>query len=218
MQEGFRVALEDKYGEFEKFMEENKGKRKFEQSVELAINFRGLDFTKPNNRLNQDILLPNGKGKTNKIALFTTDKALIEKAAASDVEVLDGNALAAMANDKEKLASLLKYVLVAQPSLMPNIARYLGPFLGPRNKMPKPLPASMDLAKMSGEINKSILIRNKGKFLPTIHCVVGSEKMEARKIFDNIKEVVNGVTKKTGANHIRSAYVKLTMSKPLKLV
>ena len=134
------MALEDKYGEFEKFMEENRGKRKFEQSVELAINFRGLDFTKPNNRLNQDILLPNGKGKTNKIALFATDKALIEKAAASDVDVLDGNALAAMANDKEKLAGLLKYVLVAQPSLMPNIARYLGPFLGPRNKMPKPLP------------------------------------------------------------------------------
>ncbi len=212
------MALEDKYGEFEKFMEENRGKRKFEQSVELAINFRGLDFTKPNNRLNQDILLPNGKGKTNKIALFATDKALIEKAAASDVDVLDGNALAAMANDKEKLAGLLKYVLVAQPSLMPNIARYLGPFLGPRNKMPKPLPPSLDLAKMSGEINKSILIRNKGKFLPTVHCVVGSEKMEARKIFDNIREVVNGVTKKTGANHIRSAYVKLTMSKPLKLV
>src|SRR5271157_1864772 len=199
-------------------MEENKGKRKFEQSVELAINFRGLDFTKPNNRLNQDILLPNGKGKTNKIALFTTDRALIEKAAASDVEVLDGNALAAMANDKEKLASLLKYVLVAQPSLMPTIARYLGPFLGPRNKMPKPLPPSMDLVKMSDEINKSALIRNKGKFLPTVHCVVGSEKMEARKIFDNIKEVVNGVSKKAGANHIRSAYVKLTMSKPLKLV
>lgn len=124
------MALEDRFAEFEKFMAENKGKRKFEQSVELAINFRGLDFTKPNNRLNQDILLPNGKGKTNRIALFATDRALIEKAAQSDVELLDGNALAAMANDKEKLAELLKYVLVAQPSLMPNIARYLGPFLG----------------------------------------------------------------------------------------
>jgi large subunit ribosomal protein L1 len=212
------VALEDKYGEFEKYLGENKGKRKFEQSVELAINFRGLDFSKPNNRLNLDILLPNGKGKTNKIALFTTERALIEKAAANDIVVLDGNSLAAMANDKEKLAELLKYILVAQPSLMPMIAKYLGPFLGPRNRMPKPLPASMDLAKMSSEIGKSILIRNKGKFLPTVHCVVGSEKMESRKIFDNIKEVVNGITKKTGANHIRSAYVKLTMSKPLKLV
>jgi large subunit ribosomal protein L1 len=212
------MALEDKYGEFEKFIEENKGKRKFEQSIELAINFKGLDFSKPNNRLNLDILLPNGKGKTSKIALFATDKALIEKAAQSDVELIDGNALAAMANDKEKLSSLLNYVLVAQPNLMPNIARYLGPFLGPRNKMPKPLPPSMDLAKMSAEIGKSIIIRNKGKFLPTVHCVVGSEKMGARQIFDNVKEVMNGVTKKAGANHIRSAYVKLTMSKPMKLV
>ncbi len=212
------MALEDRYAEFEKFLEENRGKRKFEQSVELAINFRGLDFTKPNNRLNLDITLPNGKGKESKIAIFATDKDLVEKARASGIEVIEGSAIAGMANDKEKLASLLKYVLVSQMSLMPTIARYLGPFLGPRNKMPKPLPNIQDLTKMSNEINRSIPIKNKGKFLPTVHCVVGSEKMEARKTFDNIKEVVGSVTKKAGVHHVRSVYVKLTMSKPLKLV
>ncbi|VVB77511.1 50S ribosomal protein L1 [uncultured archaeon] len=212
------MALEDKYSEFEKFMEENRSKRKFEQSVELAINFRSVDFSKQVNRLNLDILLPNGKGKTSKIALFATDKALIEKAGGSDIEILDGNAIAAMANDKEKLAQLLNYVLVAQQNLMPTIARYLGPYLGPRNKMPKPFMPGQDLTKMSNDINKSISIRNKGKFLPTVHCVVGSEKMDSRKIYDNVKEVVSAVTKKTGVNHIRSVYVKLTMSKPFKLV
>lgn len=212
------MALEDSYAEFEKFMEENRGKRKFEQSVELAINFRGLDFSKPNNRLNLEIQLPNGKGKVSKIALFATERDLIEKARASGIEVIDGNAIAGMANDKEKLTSLLRYVLVSQMNLMPNVARYLGPFLGPRNRMPKPIQGGQDLAKMSNEINRSIPIRNKGKFLPTVHCVVGSEKMETRKVYDNIKEVVGAVTKKAGTHHIRSVYVKLTMSKPLKLV
>jgi large subunit ribosomal protein L1 len=212
------VALEDSYAEFEKFIEGNRGKRKFEQSVELAINFKGLDFSKPNNRLNLDVLLPHSKGKVSRIALFATEKDLIERAKASGIEVIDGNAVAGMANDKQRMASLLRYVLVSQMSLMPTIARYLGPFLGPRNKMPKPIASSQDLAKIAGEMSRSVPIRNKGKFLPTVHCVVGSEKMEARKIYDNIKEVVGSVTKKAGTHHIRSVYVKLTMSKPLKLV
>ncbi|MFA6530635.1 MAG: 50S ribosomal protein L1, partial [Candidatus Micrarchaeia archaeon] len=50
---------------------EDKGKRKFTQSVELIVNFRGIDFTKPENRLNLDIALPKGKGgKEPKIAVI----------------------------------------------------------------------------------------------------------------------------------------------------
>ena len=92
MQEG-NYMLEDKYAEFEKFIEENKGKRKFEQSVELAINFKGLDFSKQTNRLSVDVLLPNGKGKTRRIALFATDKNIIEKAKGTNVEIIDGSTL-----------------------------------------------------------------------------------------------------------------------------
>ena len=68
------MALEDRYAEFEKFIEENKGKRKFEQSVELAINFKGVDFSKQANRLSLDILLPNGKG----LEIYREFDALLE--------------------------------------------------------------------------------------------------------------------------------------------
>ncbi len=210
--------LEEKYTEFEKFIEENKNQRKFEQSVELAINFKSVDFSKQANRLNLDVMLPNGKGKTNKIALFATDKNFIESAGKNGIEVIDGNTLTNIASDKEKLNSLLNYDLVAQPNLMPIIAKQLGTFLGPRNKMPRPVMSVQELARVSGDMSKRISIKNKGKFLPTVHCVVGSEKMETRKIYDNIKEVMNNVDKAVGTNRIRSVYVKLTMSKPLKLV
>ena len=43
-------------------MLEDKGKRKFVQSAELIINMRGIDFSKSENRLNLDIVLPKGKG------------------------------------------------------------------------------------------------------------------------------------------------------------
>ncbi len=210
--------LEEKYQEFEKFIDENKNQRKFEQSVELAINFKGVDFSKQANRLNVDVLLPNGRGKTNKLALFATDKNFVSAARDKGIEVLDGNSLPTIASDKEKMNSLLGYDLLAQPNLMPSIAKQLGPFLGPRNKMPKPVMTAQDLGRTAGETSKRISIKNKGKFLPTVHCVVGSEKMEAKKIYENIQEVVGDVNKAVGANRIRSVYVKLTMSKPLKLV
>ena len=210
--------LEEKYSEFEKFIEENKNQRKFEQSVELAINFKGVDFSKQANRLNLDVLLPNGRGKVNKLAIFATEKSYIEGAGKNGIEVIDGNTLASIATDKERMNSLLNYDLVSQPNLMPQIAKQLGPFLGPRNKMPKPVMTVQELGRIAGEVSKRISIKNKGKFLPTVHCVVGSEKMEARKVYDNIKEVVGDVDKAVGANRIRSVYVKLTMSKPLKLV
>ncbi|MCL5239437.1 MAG: hypothetical protein M1286_03125 [Candidatus Marsarchaeota archaeon] len=210
--------LEEKYQEFEKFIDENKNQRKFEQSVELAINFKGVDFSKQTNRLNVDVLLPNGRGKTNKLAIFATDKNFVAGAREKGIDVIDGNDLPTIASDKERMNSLLGYDLLAQPNLMPSIAKQLGPFLGPRNKMPKPVMSVQDLDRMAGETNKRISIKNKGKFLPTVHCVVGSEKMETKKIYENIQEVVRDVNDAVGANRIRSVYVKLTMSKPLQLV
>jgi ribosomal protein L1 len=84
--------------------------------------------------------------------------------------------------------------------------------------MPKPVMSVQELSRITNDMSKKISIKNKGKFLPTVHCVVGSEKMEARKIYDNIKAVVGDVDKAVGSNRIRSVYVKLTMSKPLRLV
>ncbi len=46
------------------FINENKGKRKFSQSVEVAVNFMGIDMAKQDNRLNLEIKLPNPKGKS----------------------------------------------------------------------------------------------------------------------------------------------------------
>lgn len=202
---------------FSKFLAENKGKRKFKQTVELAINFKGIDFTKQDNRLNMDITLPNGKGKSKKIAVFSTDRNISADAQKNGVEVIDGTQIEQIGKDPARMNSLLEYELIAQPSLMPVVAKNLGQFLGPRNAMPKPLLGNASLSSLAAELNKRISIKNRGKNLPTVHCIVGSEDMEANKIYDNIKEVMGSVTKKVGGNHIKSAYVKLTMSKPLKI-
>jgi len=204
------------FNKFNAFIEENKNKRKFTQSVELAINFRGIDFTKPDKRLNLEIALPSGKGRESKILAFSNDSNLSQKASKLGVKTISGSELSSIVTDKARLNELLDYELVAQPSLMPQIARSLGQFLGPKGKMPRPLVG--DVESTINTITKSIYIRSKGKFLPTVHCVVGTEKMPAQELAANIDEVINNVSKKIGRQNVRSVYVKLTMSKPIRLI
>lgn len=199
------------------FIQENKGKRKFTQSVELAVNFSGVDFSKQDNRLNLEIKLPNGKGKKLNVMIFSDDKNVAEKAKSAGAKVASGADISGMANDKVKLNELLQYELLAQPALMPAIAKSLGQFLGPRNKMPKPL-IGTDPMKAVADMANSIYLRSKGKYLPTIHCMIGMENMEPSQLIANVDEVLASLYKKVGKQNVKSVYVKLTMSKPLKLM
>ncbi|MCL5429888.1 MAG: hypothetical protein M1504_00230 [Candidatus Marsarchaeota archaeon] len=199
------------------FINENKGKRKFTQSIDLTVNFTAIDFSKQENRLNMEIRLPNGRGRVSKVIFFGDDRNLVEKARNAGAEVISGSDIQTVANDKMKLNSLLENELIAQPSLMPQIAKALGQFLGPRNKMPRPVIGS-DIGTMIGNMNKSIFIRNKGKYLPTIHCSVGTEGMDPKQLSENIDEVINSFARKIGKQHLKSVYVKMTMSKPLRLL
>lgn len=207
----------DTLDKFNAFIQENKGKRKFNQSVELAINFTGIDMGKQDNRLNLEVKLPNGKGKSHSVIIFADDRNIASKAQASGATVISGSELPTISNDKTKMNELLKSELLAQPSLMPQIARALGQFLGPRNKMPKPL-IGIDVGTAVQDTAKSVFLRSKGKYLPTVHCMVGTESMDANAITANIDEVINAVVKKVGKQHIKSVYAKLTMSKPMRIL
>ncbi|MEM3781485.1 MAG: hypothetical protein QXT43_00785 [Candidatus Micrarchaeaceae archaeon] len=210
--------LEEKYKDFERFISENKAKRKFKQTVELAINFKGINFNEQNNRLNLSVALPNGRGKSSKAAVFAADKEIIEEAKRNGIRVIGPEEIPNIANDKQKLNDLISYSLLAQASLMPVVAKQLGQFLGPRGKMPKPIMPGSSISKIAAESSQQISIKSSGKFLPTVHCAVGTEDMDPRQIFENIKEVLNAVTSKVNANNIKSVYVKLTMSKPERLI
>jgi large subunit ribosomal protein L1 len=196
---------------------ENKGKRKFVQSVDLSVNFTGIDFSKQDNRLNMQITLPNGRGKTSDVIFFGDDANLAAKAQQAGAKVVPGREILDIASDKTRMADLLNHELIAQPALMPQIAKALGQFLGPRNKMPKPV-IGTDVSSIIKGIGGSIYVRSKGKYLPTAHCVVGNESMDVNAIATNVDEVIGAFTRKVGRPHIKSAYIKLTMSKPVKLI
>ncbi len=201
----------------DKFITDNKAKRKFTQSVELAINFKGIDFSNQQNRLNLDVVLPKGKGKVTNLIVFTDKRDVSDKAMSLGAkQIISSAEIPSLSNDKIKRNELIDYTLLAEPSLMPIIAKNLGQFLGPRNKMPKPIIGDME--KMFQSLSSSITLKNKGKYLPTIHCVVGNETMSINDIAANIDSVINALIKKLGKPSIKSIYTKLTMSNAVKLM
>ena len=208
---------EEQKKKVEELLKSNKGKRKFFQSVEISVNIKNVDFTKNANRLNLEIKLPNGTGKTTKTAVFANDPSMVSEAKNNGAMIIGSSDLTGIAEDKVKLNDLLNYNLLAQPSMMPEIAKALGQFLGPKNKMPRPL-IGVNVGEIIKGSSNSIFIKSKGKYLPTVNCLIGKEDMEPKKIDENVDAVIDNLAKKVGRQNIKSVYVKLTMSSPVKLL
>ncbi len=200
-----------------KLLDSYKGKRKFVQSVEVAVNFKGVDFSKQDNRLNLNVVLPNGKGKIPKVLVYADAKSIVEAANSAGAKVISSEELETVSHDKERMKELLEYVALAEPALMSKVARSLGTFLGPKGRMPKPL-VGIDAASAISNAAKSVNIITRGKYLPTIHCAVGAESMDVKSITENIDAVLGGLSAAVGSQNVRSVYVKLSMSPPVKII
>jgi large subunit ribosomal protein L1 len=194
---------------------EDKGKRKFTQSVELAINFKDIDFNKEGNRLNLEVVLPKGKGREQKIAVFADGQLALEVKKLG-VTLISTDELPKLAADKAKLKSMLNFEFLAQPNLMALVAKNLGQVLGTKGKLPKPL-VGLKLEEAVERAKKVVRIKSKGKYLPVAHCLVGTENMSPEELADNIEAALDAVKAKTGEQRIKSVYVKLTMGKPQKI-
>jgi len=199
-------------------MLKEKGKRKFTQSVEVIFNFRGIDFSKPENRLNLDVALPNGKGgkEPKVIVIAEADMGISAKKAGADA-VLSVDQLLEYKKDQPKLKKLVQEsVFLTQPNLLGQIAKNFGQFLAVRGKMPKPLVGNPENAVNAAK--RSVRITSKGKYMPVAQALVGSESMDPKQLAENVEAVYDAVKNKAGASSIKSAYVKLTMGKAVQVM
>jgi len=195
---------------------EEKGKRKFNQSIELAINFRGIDFNKQENRLNLEVALPKGKGREQKVAVFADGQVALDARKAGVDLVISGEEIPKLAGDNVRLKELLDYEFLAQPNLMAVVAKSLGQVLGTKGKLPKPL-VGINVKDATERARRTVKIRSRGKYLPVAHCLIGKETMSVEDLADNAEAVLEAVKNKTGEQTIKSVYVKLTMGKPQKI-
>ena len=192
-----------------------KGKRKFKQSVELILNFRAVDFNKPENKVNLEVKLPKGRGKENKLVIVG-DEATVHEIKKNFPDVLALTPQEVEAMDKKEVKKLAKdHLFYALPKVIGVVAKAWARILGPRGKAPRPLVG--DVAKAIETAKNTARIQTRGKNLPTLQTVVGSEDMSPEDIAENISAVLESINKKVPTNNIKSAYVKLSMGKPVKV-
>jgi large subunit ribosomal protein L1 len=194
------------------------GERKFSETVELSVNLKDLDLTVPKNRLEDEIPLPNGRGKTVKVAVFGSPELCQKVKGIADV-VVPASELDEFAKNKKAAKRVVNQVdfFLAEAPLMPTIGKRLGVVLGPRGKMPRPVPAGSDPTNLVNSLKRSIRIRSKGN--RTFHAPVGTRGMKPEEIAQNVDAVLNRIMGKLerGRTNIESVYVKTTMGPAVRL-
>ncbi len=196
--------------------------RKFVESIDVAINFRNIDFRKPENRIEVEVVLPKGRGKPIKVAIFA-DKALAAELSKQKIvdKIITKEELEKM--DKKTAKKLAKEFdfFLAEPSLMPLIGRKLGIVLGPRRKMPKPVPPNPKaIAAIVERLRKTVVLSNKrGKYMPVVHAPIGTVEMPEEDVAENLLAVYNAVVSKLpqGEANVASVYVKTTMGPAVRV-
>ncbi|MEZ5335547.1 MAG: 50S ribosomal protein L1 [Methanolobus sp.] len=194
--------------------------RKFSEGVELAINLKNLDMSQPKNRVDEEILLPHGLGKDLKIAVFAKGEVGLQAKDAGAESVFSEEDLAEMGEDKARARSVANEYdfFIAEVQYMAQIGKALGAILGPRGKMPTPLPPGKNVGDLINSARSSIRVRSKDKL--TFHVSVGRRGMDVQKLAENIETVLSRVEGglEKGKHNIKAIYVTTTMGKSVKVV
>ena len=194
-------------------------KKKFSQSIDLVVRLREVDLKKPENRINETIVLPNPSEKALKVCVIASgDLATRAKSAGADL-LVGRQEMDNFAKDKKaarKLAQEYDF-FIAEAPLMPLVGRALGSFLGPRGKMPTPVPPNAPIEQIVSNHRKMVRVRMREQ--PVLQCRVGTETMPDDKLAENIQAVVSRIEQKLerGFKNIGEILIKGTMSEPVKI-
>lgn len=194
--------------------------RNFTQSIDIIISIKDLDVNKPENRFDEEVSLPNGRGKEVKIAFIADGELAVQAKNAGANLVITKSELEELGKDRKeakKLANRHNF-FVAQADMMPLVGRFLGPVLGPRKKMPKPVPASAKPEPILERLRSTVKVRIKDQ--PVIQTLVGTQDMDEELIADNIEAVLGILDRhlEKGRNQIKSMYVKTTMGPVVRVI
>jgi large subunit ribosomal protein L1 len=202
---------DEKIVEAVKKLRENSKKRNFSQSFDFIVNLKNIDTKKPEGKINEVLQLPNGRGKSSKVVIFS------DSIKNDEYKVVTGGEIEKLGKNKREIKKLATSTdfFISEPKLMPIIGKNLGMVLAPRGKMP---------TLITGNANDVIKkfknsTRLKVKDSPVIQCIVGADVMPDEKVAENIEAVMKFLEKKLpkGRNNIKNICVKLTMSKPVKI-
>ncbi len=204
-----------------KLREVNK-KRKFVQTAELQVSLKDLDLNKVDNRIEDFVILPHGLGKKRRICAFVGPETYEEAKQVFDKVVLVDEFSQYDKKKAKKLAREYDF-FVAQANIMPQIAKTFGRYLGPLGKMPNPKfgqlfpPKGAKLSNLYERLQKIVILS--AKKVPLIYVPFGVETMKDEELAENLEIIWNSLVGRlpNKEGNIKVAYIKFTMSKPVKI-
>jgi large subunit ribosomal protein L1 len=182
---------------------------KFDESIDVAVQL-GIDAKKSDQVVRGAVVLPNGTGKTKRVAVFAQGaKAEEAKAAGADVVGMDD--LAA----EVKAGNLNFDVVIASPDTM-RVVGTLGQILGPRGLMPNPKVGTVtaDVAKAVRDA-KAGQVQFRVDKAGIVHATIGRRSFESDKLTGNLRALIDALNKSKPASskgvYLRKVAVSSTM-------
>ena len=190
-------------------------KAKFDETIEISMNLN-IDTRKADQNLRGTVLLPNGTGKTLRVAVFARgDKAKDAEAAGADI--VGAEELA----EKIQGGTIEFDRCIATPDMMALVGR-LGKILGPRGLMPNP-----KLGTVTPNVAEAVKAAKGGQVefraekAGIVHAGVGKASFDAVKLAENVKAFVAAINraKPSGAKgtYIKKVSLSSTMGPGIKL-
>lgn len=210
VEEGKVYSVEEAFGLLNEL-----SKVKFKESLDVAVNL-GIDPRKSDQVVRGASVLPNGTGKTVKVAVFTQgENAEAAKSAGADVVGMDDLA------EQVQKGEFDFDVVIASPDAMRVVGR-LGTILGPRGLMPNPKVGTVTPDVAQAVVNaKSGQVRYRADKAGIVHCSIGQVGFEANALKENLAHLLADLKKAKPASskgvYIRKVTVSSTMGPGLAL-
>jgi large subunit ribosomal protein L1 len=179
---------------------------KFNETVEISIMLN-IDSTKQDQAVRNVITLPNGTGKTYKVAVFAKDQKA-EEAKKAGADIVGSDELVEMIQK----GNMPFDRCIATPDMMPLVGK-VGKILGPRGLMPNPKlgTVTLDVATAISNI-KNGQIEYRSEKNGIVHAGIGKASFSNDAIEENVRALVDAVVKSKPAGVKGAYFKKMTLS------
>ena len=174
---------------------------KFNESVDVSVNL-GIDARKSDQVVRGSTVLPNGTGKTIRVAVFAQGaNADAAKAAGADVVGFEDLA------DQVKGGNINFDLVIATPDAM-RVVGQLGQILGPRGLMPNPKVGTVT-ADVTTAVNnaKAGQVQYRADKAGIVHCTIGKADFEVKALHENLQALMAGLIKSKPST-AKGVYIK----------
>src|SRR5919109_1652407 len=192
--------------------------RNFTQSAELTVVLKDIDIKKGFS-LNEVVAIPHNSSKKPSICVIATGDMGSRARNAGVDAIMDPAELDRLGTNRREARKMVRAhdFFLADTAQMSTIGRSLGQFLGPKGKMPTPLPYGAPIETIVTRFRSSVRLRAKNQL--DLSTKIGDEKMDNKQLVANANAVIAAVEKKLpqGEKNIRNALIKFTMGRAAKI-